>query len=264
MDILPNIVVCLKHVVDETELKIDRQNNRLLFENAKTKISDDDKNCVEEAVRLKEKFGGTVTVLSVGEPEAKKSIKEALAMGCDRARLLSDPAFKDADAVRTAQFLASAIKKIDGYDLVLCATVTTDIYSGIVGPALAEFLGVPCIGHVTKLTLEGNKIRAESTLEDGVEILECNFPVLLTLSREINTPRFPTLLQIMNAGKKEIIQWTAKDLGLDSRELQKPSSLEVLSLSVPKSARRKLMIDGNVTEATSKLADILLKEGLIK
>src|SRR5438105_1049646 len=129
-----DIVVCFKHVVDETELRIDRANNKINFEGAKTKISDDDKNAIEEAVRIKEKNGGSITAICVGPPDAKKSVKEALAMGCDRARLIIDPAFNEQDAPATAFVLALAIKKLGKYDLILTATGTTDSYTGIVGP----------------------------------------------------------------------------------------------------------------------------------
>ncbi len=140
---LPEIIVCFKHVIDETELKIDRANNKINFEGAKTKISDDDKNAIEEAVRLKEKNGGSITAICVGGADAKKSMKEALAMGCDRGRLISDPAFQDEDAVATAYVLSQAIKKVGKFDIVITATGTTDSYSGITGPAVAQYLELP-------------------------------------------------------------------------------------------------------------------------
>jgi electron transfer flavoprotein beta subunit len=251
--------------VDETEVKVDRENNRLIFEGAKTKISDDDKNGVEEAVRLKEKAGGSVTVVCQAGSDAKKSLKEALAMGCDRARLLSDKSFIDSDAIKTAQILAAAIRKLESYDIIICATATTDVYSGVVGPALAETLGIPCVAFASKISLDGTKVRAERNLEDGIEVVESNFPVLITVLREINTPRFPTLLQIMGAGKKELIEWSSKDLALEPHNTGKDgSALRVAALNVPKSARKKQMIDGNPSESAQRLAEILLREGLVK
>ena len=260
--LLVEIVVCFKHVYDETELKIDRLNNRISFEGARTKISDDDKNAIEEAVKLKEKKGGSVTALCVGEASAKKSVKEALAMGCDRARLLSDPLFLECDAIRTAYILSKAIQKIGKYDLVITAGGTTDSYSGIVGPSLAEWLSIPQITFAASVSLTQNKVNADRSLDEGVETVECDLPALISVSREINQPRFPTLIQIMSAGKKEMIEWNASALGIDSSALE--SKIVVNSLNVPKSARKKIIFEGSPEESAAKLAEALLKEGVVK
>ncbi len=262
---MPEIIVCFKHVVDETELKIDRQNNKINFEGAKTKISDDDKNAIEEAVRLREKNGGSVTALCVGQADAKKSVKEALAMGCDRARLLIDPAFQDSDAIRTAFVLSQAIKKIGKFDVVITSTGTTDAYTGIVGPSLAEFLDIPQITYASKVTISGNKLTVDRLMDEGVETVECDLPALLTVAREINQPRFPTLIQIMSAGKKELLEWNAQALGIDAQFVGKSgSAVEVKELSVPKSARKRILFEGKPEEAAKQLVDALLKEGVVK
>jgi electron transfer flavoprotein beta subunit len=262
---LPEIVVCFKHVIDETELKIDRANNKINFEGTKTKISDDDKNAIEEAVRIKEKNGGSITAVCVGGADAKKSVKEALAMGCDRARLVSDPAFQDEDAVATAYVLSQAIKKIGKFDLVLTSTGTTDSYTGAVGPALAEFLDLPQLTFASKIALNSNKITVDRLLEEGVETVEAELPALVIVSREINQPRFPTLLQIMSAGKKELIEWNASALGVDLSLVGKAgSNVEVSALNIPKSSRKKVVFEGNPSESAAKLAEALVKEGVVK
>ena len=262
---MPEIVVCFKHVIDETELKIDRANNKINFEGAKTKISDDDKNAIEEAVRIKEKNGGSITAVCVGGADAKKSVKEALAMGCDRARLVSDPVFQEEDAVATAYVLSQAIKKIGKYDLVLTSTGTTDSYTGAVGPALAEFLNLPQLSFASKIALSASKLTVDRLLEEGVETVETELPALVTVSREINQPRFPTLLQIMSAGKKELIEWNAVALGIDlSRVGKAGSKVEVSALNVPKSSRKKIIFEGNPSESAAKLAEALVKEGVVK
>ena len=262
---MPEIVVCFKHVVDETELRVDRANNKINFEGAKTKISDDDKNAIEEAVRLKEKNGGSITALCVGGADAKKSVKEALAMGCDRARLLSDPTFQDSDAIQTAYLLSQAIKKIGKYDVIITAGATTDTYSGIVGPSLAEWLGLPQITFALRLALSGSKIIADRSLEEGVETVECEMPAVVSVSREINQPRFPTLIQIMSAGKKEMLEWNASALEANPQWVGKAGSkIEVVALNVPKSARKKVIFEGKSEEVAAKLADALLKEGVVK
>jgi len=251
--------------VDETELRIDRANNKINFEGAKTKISDDDKNAIEEAVRQKEKNGGSVTAVCLGGSDAKKSTKEALAMGCDRARLLVDPAFQDSDALATAYLLSLAIKKIGRYDLIITSTGTTDSYTGIVGPALAENLDLPQIAFASKITIAGNKIAVDRALDEGIESVESDLPVLVTVSREINQPRFPTLIQIMGAGKKELIEWNAQALGADLGRVGKVGSkVEVKSLNVPKSARKKIIFEGNPEETAKQLAEALVKDGAVK
>lgn len=263
---MPEILVCFKHVYDETELKIDRQNNKINFEGVKTKISDDDKNAIEEAVRIKEKNGGSITALCVGPSDAKKSIKEALAMGCDRARLLVDPAFQDSDAITTANILAAAIKKnIPKFDVIITATGTTDALTGIVGPSLAESLGLPQIAFASKITVSGNKVTVDRSVEEGLETVEAEFPLLLTISREINQPRFPTLIQIMSAGKKELVELNAQALSLDPQSVGKQGSkVEVTALNVPKSARKKVIFEGKPDETAKQLADAIVKEGVIK
>lgn len=262
---MPEIIVCFKHVIDETELKIDRANNKINFEGAKTKISDDDKNVIEEAVRIKEKNGGTITAVCVGAADAKKSVKEALAMGCDRARLISDPSFQDEDALATAYVLSLAIKKIGKYDIILTSTGTTDSYTGIVGPALAEYLDLPQLTFASKITIAGGKATVDRLLEEGVETVEADFPVLVTVSREINQPRFPTLLQIMGAGKKELLEWNASALEVDPVMVGKSGSkVQVTALNVPKSSRRRLTFEGKPEESARLLAEALVKEGVVK
>lgn len=262
---MPEIIVCFKHVIDETELKIDRSSGKINFEGARTKISDDDKNAIEEAVRMKEKLGGSITAVTLGPADSKKSIKEALAMGCDRARLLIDPSFQDGDAISTAYVLSAGIKKIGKFDIVLCATGSTDMYSGIVGPCLAEFLNVPQVTYASKITVAGDKVTVERSLEEGIEVVECLTPVLITVAREINQPRFPTLIQIMSAGKKEIIEWNAQALGVDGSKVGKAgSAVMVESVNVPKSARKKVIFEGPPAETAEKLAEALVKEGVAK
>jgi len=262
---LPEIIVCFKQVIDESEIKIDKANNRIILEGAKTKISDDDKNAIEEAVRLKEKNGGSVTAVCVGSVDVKKSAKEALAMGCDRARLVIDPIFQDGDAINTSFILSQAIKKIGKFDLIITATGTTDSLSAVVGPSLSEYLDLSLISYASKITLAGNKITVERSLDEGIETLECELPALVCISREINQPRFPTLIQIMSAGKKEMIEWNAQMLGIDASTAGKAASkIEVKTLSVPQSSRKKVIFEGKPEDTAKQLAQALIREGAVK
>ena len=188
------------------------------------KISDDDKNAIEEAVRLKEKNGGSVTAVCVGTTDVKKSAKEAWQWVAIRARLVIDPTFQDGDAINTAYVLSQAIKKIGKFDLIITATGTTDSLSGVVGPSLSEHLDLPLISCASKVTLVGTKLTAERSTDEGIETLECELPALVSVSREINQPRFPTLIQIMSAGKKEMLEWNAQALGIDASNVGKAAS----------------------------------------
>ena len=262
---MPEIIVCFKQVIDETEIKIDRSNNRIILEGAKTKISDDDKNAIEEAVRLKEKNGGSVTAVCVSSTDEKKSAKEALAKGCDKARLLVDPAFQDGDAINTSLILSKAINKIGKYDIVIAATGSTDSMSSVVGPSLSEYLGLPFFSYATKLSLSGNVVTIESAYEDGVLSQKSELPVLVTVSREINQPRLPTLIQIMSAGKKEILEWNAQTLGMDSSNVGKSGSkVEVKSLVVPQTARKRTIFEGKPEDTARQLAEALVRDGVVK
>ena len=262
---MTEIIVCFKQVIDETEIKIDRDNNRIVLEGAKTKISDDDKNAIEEAVRLKEKNGGSVTAVCVGSTDARKSAKEALAMGCDRVRLVIDQLFQDGDAMSTAFILSETVKKIGKFDLIITATGTTDSFSGIVGPSLAEYLNLPLISYASRIALSGNKITADVSHEEGIETLQCELPALVSVSREINQPRFPTLIQIMSAGKKDMLEWNAQALGVDPSRVGKAGSkVSIISFAVPESARKKIIFEGKPEDAAKQLAEALLHEGVVK
>ena len=161
--------------------------------------------------------------------------------------------------------LSLAVKKVGKFDLILTTTGTTDSYTGIVGPALAEFLDLPQLTYASKIAISGNKLTVDRAMDEGIETVECSLPALVTVSREINQPRFPTLIQIMSAGKKELLEWNAQALGVDSSIVGKGGSkVEVKSLRVPKSARKKVLFEGKPEEIAKQLADVLLKEGVVK
>src|SRR5256712_1790493 len=161
-----------------------------------------DKNAVEESIRLKESSGGSVTIITVGRSDAKKTVKEALAMGGDRGCLVIFAAEPDPhDSLTTAYLLARAIERAGPFDLVLCAEGSSDIYAGQVPPMLSEWLALPFLGYVRKVEIEGRVIRCEQTLEEKVRVLEAELPALVSVVSEITEPRYPTLLQIMHASK---------------------------------------------------------------
>ena len=252
------IAVCVKHAVDETELKLDPSGKPLLA-GAAGKMSTFDKNAVEEGLRLKAKLQGDVTVFMVGTPDSKKTLKEALAMGADRGVLVTS-APGTLDTFRTAEVLAGAIKKSGPYDIVICAEGSSDTYSGQVPPMLGEFLGVPYVGYARKIDVSGQSARIERSLEDSVETVESPIPLALSVVSEINEPRYPTLIQIMQASKKPIEELTA-DAAAPPGDYKQ---LAVSSMSSQPSSRKHVLIQGTPEEAAAKLVEALVKEGVLK
>jgi len=260
---LKRIIVCLKQAVDVTQLKVDPSTRQLITASAPKKISDFDKNALEEAVRVKEKLGDTeICTVTVASEDAKTVLREALAMGADKAYIISDPVFKEIDTTGTAYVLSQAINKIGEYHLILCGETSLDSFSGLVGSKLAELLNVPLITAVRKLIVEGNAITAERTLEESYETVKAKTPVLVTVTREINQPRIPSLMMIMKASKKEIAAWTIADLGIEKDKLS--SKIELLEVLAPKTERKKIMITGeNAQEIAEKLVRALIQEGVV-
>jgi electron transfer flavoprotein beta subunit len=260
---LRRIIVCLKQAVDVSQLKVDPATRQLLIASAPKKISDFDKNALEEAIRIKEKLGDVeIFTLTVTSEDAKAVLREALAIGADKAYVVNDSSFKDVDTLGTAHILVEAIKKIGEFNLVLCGETSLDSFSGLVGSRLAELLNLPQISSVRKLSVEGDTVTAERALEDSIETVKAKVPALISVTREINQPRIPSLMMIMKASKKEIITWTATDLGIQKEKLA--SKIEVIEVLAPKTERKKIKITGeNPQEIADKLAKALIQEGVV-
>jgi electron transfer flavoprotein beta subunit len=161
-----------------------------------------DKNALEEAVRLKDKNGGNIFVVSVGPESLEETIKEALAMGADEALLVTAPDLEGTESAKAAMLLAGAIKQMEGYDLILLGEGSADNYSGQVGPRLAEILDLPQVTYVRSLEVNGRKVKAVRSLEDILEEVEVEMPALISVVSEINEPRIPAVTQILRAGRK--------------------------------------------------------------
>ena len=251
------IAACVKHAVDEAELRID-QNGRPLLEGAVAKMSTFDKNAVEEALRLRSEHGGDVVAFTLGSADAKKTLKDALAMGADRAvHVLAE--HSRIDTLRIAELLASALKKEGPFDLVLCSEGSSDIYAGLVPGMLGELLGMTYVGYARKIDLSGSSARIERSLEDSVETVEAPLPVVVSVVSEINEPRYPTLIQIMQSSKKPLVE-------LDAHELAPPDThdpVSLISMSAQPTSRKRVMIEGSPDEAASKLLAALEKEGVL-
>ena len=251
------IAVCVKHAVDETELKIDSSGKPVLA-GAASRMSAFDKNAVEEGLRLKAAHQGEVVIFTVGPAESRKTMKEALAMGADRGVLVAADTTA-IDTMRTAGMLSAAIKRSGPFDIVLCSEGSSDTYSGQVPPMLGEMMGVAFVSYARKIEVSGQTARVERSLEDSVESVEAHLPVAVSVVSEINEPRYPTLIQIMQAGKKPIEELSGEQLSPAGAYREASTA----SMSAQQSARKRIMIEGSPDEAAAKLVEALMKEGVL-
>lgn len=203
------IVVCIKQVPDTNEVKLDPVTNTLIREGVPSIINHDDKSGLEAALELKEKVGGTVTVVCMGPPQADVALREALAMGCDEAILVSGREFGGSDTWATASILGAALKKI-GYDLVITGRQAIDGDTAQVGPQIAETLGIPQVSYAEEITPEGDNLIVKRQYEDRYHIIEIKTPCLLTALSELAEPRYMSVGGIIDAYNKEV-----KVLGYD-------------------------------------------------
>lgn len=252
-----NIAVLVKHAVDEGELRADSTGKPQL-QGAASKMSTFDRNAIEEAVRAKESKGGPVTVFTLGGPEAKKTVKEALAMGCDRAVLIGPP--PDLDALLTSYYLSRALKKSGPFDLILAAEGASDTYDGLVGPMVADWLALPFLGYARKVELGEGTVRVESVMEDETEVVDASLPALVSVVSEVNNPRYPTLLQIMQASKKPLEELSAESLGEPDAP---PARVHVTEMKAVSMNRKRVVFEGPPEESAAKLLEALRKEGVL-
>lgn len=263
---LMNIVVCVKQVPGTSKIPIDPETGNLIREGIPGILNPDDKHAVEEAVGIKEKLGGRVTVITMGPPQAEETLRECLAMGADDAILLTDEAFAGADTLATSYVLGCAIKQMGEVALILCGSEALDGNTGQVGPELAEFLGLPQLTFIQNVRISQGTVKVKRTLGDGYEVLETRLPALLTVTRDINTPRVPSLDAVMDAyRKKEIITWTAADISVDRDRLGlKGSPTRIRKVYSPELRRGGVeMLGGALDQAIETLAARLCQRDLI-
>jgi electron transfer flavoprotein beta subunit len=261
-----NIIVCVKQVPATTEVKIDKGTNTIIREGVESIINPFDTYAVEEGLRLKDKFSGKVTVMSMGIPSVANLLKETIALGVDEAILLSDRAFAGADSLATSYALSMGIKKLGQYDLIICGKQATDGDTAQVGPSLAEKLGIPHTTYVKKIeSVSDGYIRCQRMTEDGYEVIEMPLPALITVVKEINEPRLPSLRGMMRAKKAAVTVWTSDDIGADKSLCGlKGSPTQVVKTFVPVHEVQSEMIDGSPDEQAAKLAEKLLSMQFLK
>jgi len=255
-----NIVVCVKQVPGTNEVKMNEETNTIIREGMEAIINPFDTYAVEEGVRLKEQTDGKVTAISMGIPSVADLLKETIGLGVDEAVLLSDRTFAGADSLATSYALAKGIEKIGGVDLIICGKQATDGDTAQVGPSLAEKLGIPHTTYVKKIEeISEGYIRCERMTDDGYEVIEMTLPAVITVVKEINEPRLPSMKGMMRAKKAVVQVWTADDVGADKALCGLDGSpTQVVKTFVPVHNVNSEMIEGEPNEQAKRLADVLM------
>jgi electron transfer flavoprotein beta subunit len=257
-----NIIVCIKQVPNATNVQIDNETGRLKRDGVESIINPFDEYAIEEGVRIKEKIGGKVTVITMGPPQAENALREAVARGADEAILVSDKAFGGADTLATSYALSCAIRTIGSYDIIICGKQASDGDTAQVGPETAEMLNIPHISCVKKIeSIDDKFIRVERMMEDGYDLIESSIPVLLTVVKEINTPRVVSLKGKMSAKKAIIKTFNAATIGADVKKIGlNGSPTQVMKVFTPtyRTGGEKFVGQANEVAAAlvKKLSDI--------
>lgn len=255
------IVTLIKHVRDtETRVKVFHDGTKLEFIGENWVLNPYDEFAVEEGLRIKEKFGGEVVALTVGNDESSKSLRQAMAMGADRAILLNDPIFKEDDALIISKIIANALKK-ENFDLILCGKLGVGDDNQAVGSMVAAHLNIPVATVVTSLEINGEKVLAKREVEGGLEVVELTLPCLITCQKGLNEPRYPSLKGIMAAKKKEIKIFSSKDLEIDEKNLS--TNLKFLGYLEPPPRPKGKIIQGEPKEAVKELVKLLREEAKV-
>ena len=261
-----DIVVCVKQVPEtsEVELEIDSSKKGIKTESLVFEMNEWDEYALEEALLLKEQFGGTVTAVTMGSIGADAVLRRCLAKGADNAIWLKDESFLGSDAFATAKTLSAVIKDLQ-FNLVFTGAQASDDGHSAVGVILAEFLGIPHASMVKKVIVEGKRIRVNRELEGGLEeVVDLSIPSLLTIQTGINEPRYVSIMGIRKARSKEIKVLNLKELGLKEDEVGEAGSwMTVERMFVPPVEKEAEILEGTTDEVTSKITDILRARGLI-
>jgi electron transfer flavoprotein beta subunit len=257
------IIVCLKQVPGTTEIKINPENNTLIREGVESIINPFDTYAIEEGVRLKERLssidnaGQTPEVISIsmGPPHSIEILRDSISLGIDRSILISDRVFAGADTWATAFTLSKAIKKIEGWRLIILGKQTLDGDTGQVGPELSQILNIPFIGYVSNIVeIDKNRMIAKRLMEDRYEILEIRLPAAISVGKEINTPRVPSLRGKLKAKNEEIPVWDRNYLVLDEEEVGLAGSFtKVIKIFTPQAKHEIKIIKGSAEEQANEL-----------
>lgn len=251
------IVVCIKQVPDTAEVRINPETNTLIRDGVQSIINPYDLHAIEAGLQIREKTGGSVTALTMGPPQAETALREAISMGVDRGVLLTDRAFAGSDTWATAYALFKAIAHI-GADIIICGKQAIDGDTAQVGPEIAEFLGIPHVAYIRKIEdIQAKSIVVQRLMDEGSDVVESSLPVLLTVVRELNSPRLPSLKGKMAAKKAEIEKLAAADIGAEEDQLGlRGSPTQVKNIFAPGVKKDRRMLEG----PAEVQVDILVKE----
>jgi electron transfer flavoprotein beta subunit len=254
-----NIVVCVKQVPGTTEIRIDPETNTLVREGVESIINPFDAYAIEEGVRLRELHGGRVTAVSMGPPQAEEALRETISLGVDEAILISDRAFAGSDTWATAYVLSRAIAMIAEYDLIICGRQTLDGDTGQVGPELSEMLAIPFVAYVSKIEeVTDGGIRVQRMVEEGYEVIEATLPAVITVVKEINVPRLPSLRGSMKAKTAQVPVWTAEDINAEpDRAGIAGSPTRVVKIFFPQRTQDNEMLEGSPDQQVEQLVEKL-------
>jgi len=262
-----NIIVCLKQVPDtESQIKVAPDGKSIVQDDVKWVMNPYDEYGVEEALLLKEKHGGEVTVIGLGPKRVTETIRTALAMGADKGILINDPAAEGSDAIAIAKAMAAAIKNLE-FDLILTGQRGIDDDMGIVGAALAEFLDIPQLSVIVKVEVseDAKSVKVHRPVEGEVMVIESSLPALITAQKGLNEPRYASLPGIMKAKKKPLEEKTLADLGLDASAFGADArNLKIVKLTPPPERVAGRIIEGETPEEkAAELARLLHEDAKV-
>ena len=260
------IIVCIKQVPGTTQVRINPDTGTLIRDGVEAVINPFDEYAVEEGIRLREKAGGSVTVLTMGPPQAENALKSAIAMGADDGILVSDRAFAGSDTWATSYTLSAAIRTLGEWDLIICGKQAIDGDTAQVGPGVAEMLGIPFVAWVRSIDEIGEKsLRVQRMMEEGYDVIEIPLPGLITVVKEINEPRMASLKGKMKAKKAVIPLISAQGIEVDEGKLGlKGSPTQVLRSFVPERKTGGEKISGEPDQLVCRLKQTILDLGIIK
>ncbi len=244
-----NIVVLVKQVPEIALIKVDEAANEVVLPQGPGTVNPQDEYAVEEGLRLKEKNGGNCVVMTVGTERAESALRDCLALGVDDAYLLCDEAFNKSDPQATAKILAAGLKKLESFDLILAGKQAIDTDSAQVHGAVAANMDIPQAMFVRKVeSIENGKATVHRITEEGYDVVELNLPALISVVKEINEPRLPSLKGKMGAKKKIITKWSASDLEIDTSSLGLNSGTKTVKVAPPPPRPSGEMIEGETPE----------------
>jgi electron transfer flavoprotein alpha/beta subunit len=265
-----NIIVCIKQVPGTTQVKINPDTGTLVRDGVEAVVNPFDEYAIEEALRIREKQGGTIKVVTMGPPQADDILRTAIAMGADEGYLVTDRAFAGSDTWATSYTLSAAIRKIGNFDMILCGKQAIDGDTGQVGPGIARQLGITQLTYIFKIQqidFDAKTIRVERLLEEGREVVESHLPALITVVKDINQPRYPNFKGIRRANRMEIPVWTADMLPETKPELLgldgSPPRVVTVFNPPARGGAIDMMPAGTPQEQAAALADRLLGEKII-